>query len=505
MNRNFLRLAVVGIGVAVLILAAPISAQTPTPDPEVIQQGQTLYQATCASCHGLNTGEVTGNVIIGKDLVNNVFVQSLSDEELLAFIQQGRPVEDPLNTTKILMPPRGGNPNLTDADLMLIIAYLRTLSDPDASRLVASEVEDTGTGTGSYQWVQVVDNLDNPLQLVNAGDGSGRLFVAEQTGYILVIENGEFHQTPFLDISTLIPDSVYHGGYTEQGLLGLAFHPDYENNGQFFISYTNDTGDSVIARYQVSTDDPNVADPNSAQILLTLDQPFPDHNGGNILFGPDGYLYIAFGDGGNPYEPNYNSQNPTTFLGKMLRIDVNAETYRVPEDNPFVNDPNFPPEVWAYGLRNPWRFSFDRVTGDLYIADVGQWLIEEVNFQPAGSPGGQNYGWSAYEGTQRYLMDVQVTSEVTLPVLQYTHDMGCSITGGPVYRGKNLPNLQGRYFFGDYCNGSVWIASQDESGEWGAELFLNTDFVISSFGEDEQGELYLVDYKGAIYRLEVQK
>ncbi len=492
------------MGTSISISATPpMQEATPTYAPDMIQQGMTLYQATCASCHGLNSGEVTGNVVIGKELTNNVFVQSLSDEELLAFIHQGRDMTDPLNTTGILMPPLGGNPNLTDEDIFKIIAYLRTLNDGSLASLVNTDETAVGVGTGVYEWVQVVDNLDNPLNIVHANDESGRLFVIEQAGFVLVVENGDFNPVPFLDISTLVPDAVYSGGYSEQGLLGIAFHPYYAANRQFFISYTNVNGDSVIARYQVSAENPNLADSASAQILLTVDQPHPDHNGGNIVFGTDGYLYIAFGDGGNPYAPNYNSQNPATFLGKMLRIDVNAETYTIPPDNPFVGDATFLPEIWAYGLRNPWRFSFDRATGDLYIADVGQWLVEEVNFQSADSAGGKNYGWSAYEGTQRYLMDVQLPIEnVTLPVMQYTHDAGCSVTGGYVYRGENLPDLQGQYFFGDYCNGNIWIASANDTDTWASELFMNTEFVISSFGEDSNGELYLVDYKGAIYRLE---
>lgn len=501
---RFIIILVAAIG-AVLLFVRYGNAQNATPSPNDIQEGQILYQASCASCHGLHTGDVSGNVIIGKDLRNNVFVQSLSDDELLAFIHQGRDVTDPLNTTGIAMPPDGGNPNLTDEDFLNIIAYLRTLNDGSLPSLANTETGEIGAGVGKYQWVEVVDNLDNPLNVVHAGDGSGRLFAIEQTGFVLIVENGEFNPLPFLDISTIIPDNVYHGGYSEQGLLGIAFHPDYEENGIFFISYTDINGDGVIARYNVQPDNPNQANPNSAHILLTVDDPFPDHNGGNIAFGKDNYLYIGFGDGGNPFEPNYHSQDPATFLGKMLRIDVNAETYTIPEDNPFVNDANFLPEIWAYGLRNPWRFSFDRETGDLYIGDVGQWLVEEVNFQAADSTGGQNYGWSIYEGTQRYLTDVELPqATVTLPILQYTHDVGCSVTGGYVYRGENLPDLQGQYFFGDYCNGSIWTATQDENGNWQSALFMDTEFVISSFGEDEQGELYLVDYKGAIYRLEAE-
>jgi glucose/arabinose dehydrogenase len=498
----------------------PTFTHTPTPIPsttptqthtpqgyslEQVQRGKTSYLAICSSCHGNQDNLIVGN-LIGKDLRNNTFVQSLSDEELLAFVQVGRSVEDPLNTTGIVMPARGSNPNLTDSEILDIIAYLRTLDNG-----VVIEGMETAAGTPTaelaqvvprYVWVRVIDEkFDSPLNVVSPGDGSGRLFVVEQTGFILVIQD-ESYET-FLDISPLVPDSVYSGGYTEQGLLGLAFHPDYESNGIFFISYTNRDGDSVLARYTVDPQNPNHADPASGVILLTVDQPFEDHNGGNIVFGQDGYLYMGFGDGGRPAEPNYNSQDPQQYLGKLLRLDINAETYAIPPDNPFVDNPDYLPEIWALGLRNPWRFTFDRATGDLYIADVGQWLIEEVDFQPASSTGGENYGWSAYEGSQVYLADETVLGEHTPPILEYGHDLGCSVTGGYVYRGEAIPELQGRYLYGDYCSGTIWLGWQDSSGAWRSAVFMDTEFVISSFGEDEDGELYLVDYKGGIYRLEI--
>jgi glucose/arabinose dehydrogenase len=307
---------------------------------------------------------------------------------------------------------------------------------------------------------------------------------------------------PFLDVTDLLLLRVSQGIYTEQGLLGLAFHPDYEKNGIFFINYSNTQGDSVVARYRVMPDNPDRADPASGVILLTVDDPFEDHNGGDLVFGPDGYLYIGFGDGGRPAEPNYNSQDPQKYLGKMLRIDVNADTYTIPPDNPFVNDPDYLPEIWALGLRNPWRYSFDPETGDLYIGDVGQWHIEEIDFQPADSKGGENYGWSAYEGSEIYLEDETVLGEHTPPIIEHIHDEAQSITGGYVYRGQMLPGLWGKYIYGDYIGGLVWIAYRDEAGVWQHPLLMDTGFVISSFGEDEQGEIYLVDYKGGIYRLD---
>jgi glucose/arabinose dehydrogenase len=406
------------------------------------------------------------------------------------------------------MPARGGNPNLTDDEILTVIAYLRELNAGTATLVLDQQGEAPAVTTWNgfnYRWVKVVDNLDIPLLATHAGDGSGRIFVVEQMGRIMIVADGALNPEPFLDINNLLPVGVQHGIYTEQGLLGLAFHPNYAENGLFFVSYSNHAGDSVIARYRVSLDDPNRADPDSQVILLTVDQPFEDHNGGNIVFGPDGYLYIGFGDGGRPADPNYNSQRPDVYLGKMLRIDVNAETYTVPADNPFVDDPEFLPEIWAWGLRNPWRFTFDRETGDLFIGDVGQWLIEELDFQPGTSTGGENYGWSAFEGNQPYLEDETVRSEHTPPIHQYFHDVGSSITGGYVYRGQALPGLWGEYIYGDYVSGVIWIGHFDETGAWVNETFMDSGFVISSFGEDEQGELLLVDYKGAVYRLEASE
>jgi glucose/arabinose dehydrogenase len=350
-----------------------------------------------------------------------------------------------------------------------------------------------------YQWVEVASDFDSPIYLTHAGDT--RLFVAEQGGLIWIIENGEVLPDPFLDISLLLSDDVFSGSYTERGLLGLAFHPNYAENGLFFLSYTDVNGDSVIARYHVSTDDPNLADPDSAAVILTVDQPFADHNGGYIGFGPDGYLYIGFGDGGSLEDPSKNGQKTDTLLSKILRIDINADTYTVPDDNPFVGNADYLPEIWAIGVRNPWRMSFDRASGDLYIGDVGQWDWEEVNFQPAASKGGENYGWSAFQGAHPFI-DQPTSSEVTMPIFEYPHAEGCAITGGYVYRGDALPELQGVYFFGDYCTGRIWTMIHSDAGVWLTSLFMDSDQVITSFGEDMQGELYTLDYKGKVHRLE---
>ncbi|MEZ4670655.1 MAG: PQQ-dependent sugar dehydrogenase [Anaerolineae bacterium] len=355
----------------------------------------------------------------------------------------------------------------------------------------------------NYKWSLVADGFDSPLGLASPLDGTRRTFLLEQGGLIWIMDqNGEVGFEPFLDISGLLPQDVFRGGYTEQGLLGLAFHPRYASNRQFYLDYTNRDGDTVIARYLTTIADPNVADPDSEQILLTIDQPHVDHNGGQIAFGSDGYLYIAMGDGGDPDDPSRNGQKTDILLGKLLRIDVNSDTYTVPPDNPFVGNGAFLPEIWAYGLRNPWRFSFDRATGELYIGDVGQWDWEEVNVQPAGQ-GGQNYGWSAFQATHPYLEQPQPVDEsaVTMPVLEYAHTEGCSVTGGYVYRGGTLLDMQGVYLYGDYCNGRVWAAKRDADGVWQHALWMQTNFVISSFGQDEVGEIYLVDYKGGISRL----
>jgi glucose/arabinose dehydrogenase len=256
-----------------------------------------------------------------------------------------------------------------------------------------------------------------------------------------------------------------------------------------------------VARYTVAEDDPNRADSRSATQLLFVQQPYANHNGGHMAFGPDGYLYVSLGDGGSAGDPLNNGQNPQTLLGTLLRLDVDVEEgYGIPEDNPFANSDAGLAEIWAWGLRNVWRFSFDRETGDLYHADVGQGNWEEINFEPADSPGGLNYGWNAYEGTHAYSGNPPA-SDVVMPVVEYDHSTGaCSVTGGYVYRGTELADLQGQYLYGDWCTGTIWTASQDEGGNWQAQVSLESGRQISSFGEDEAGELYLVDYAGSILR-----
>ncbi len=332
-----------------------------------------------------------------------------------------------------------------------------------------------------------------PVHITNAGDGSGRLFVVEQGGTIRLLKNGVLQSTPFLDVSSLVSCCG------ERGLLSVAFPPNYTNVGHFYVYYTNTSGNIVLARYGL-TSNPDVADASSAQIVLTINHPtFSNHNGGQLVFGPaDGYLYMGTGDGGGGGDPNGNGQNTDVLLGKLLRLDVESggATYAVPATNPFVGRAGFRSEIWAYGLRNPWRFSFDRVTHDLYIGDVGQNLYEEVDVQPAASGGGQDYGWNIMEGFHCYNATTCNMTGLTLPVTEYTHSSGdCAVTGGFVYRGTQFPTLQGIYFYADYCTGRLRGLQLTPSG-WQSTVLDLAGFPISSFGEDEGGEIYFTNYSG---------
>jgi len=350
----------------------------------------------------------------------------------------------------------------------------------------------------------VASGFSRPTFLVHAGDGSGRLFVIEQGGLIRILQGTSILSTPFLDIRSRVNSTG-----SEQGLLGLAFHPNYPTNGVFFVDYTNAAGSIVISRFTVSSN-PDAANAASEQILLTIPKPYANHNGGMLAFGPDGYLYAGTGDGGSGGDPGNNAQNLYSLLGKVLRLDVDSGSpYGIPSDNPFAgsSDPNVRKEIWGYGLRNPWRFSFDRTTDDLYIADVGQGSREEVDFQPASSTGGENYGWRVMEGSLCYNPSSGCdTSGKVLPVAEYDHGSsgGCSVSGGYVYRGSDYAAMQGVYFYGDYCSGRVWGLVKTGPSTWSSALLTDTAYSISSFGEDESGELYLLDYaSGTIYRVEV--
>ncbi|HEX9370928.1 MAG TPA: PQQ-dependent sugar dehydrogenase [Roseiflexaceae bacterium] len=342
----------------------------------------------------------------------------------------------------------------------------------------------------------VSDDVRQPDFVTHADDGSGRLFVVEKGGTIAILRDGKRAAKPFLDITTLVNSSG-----SEQGLLGLAFHPDYKQNGRFFVYYTAQNGDNTLARYQVSGD-PDAADPNSGVVLFAVPDPAPNHNGGMLAFGPDGYLYVGLGDGGSAGDPWGNAQNRGVLLGKLLRLDVDkGDPYAIPPDNPWAAGGDARGEVWAYGLRNPWRFSFDRATGDLYIADVGQYKYEEIDFQPAGAKGGLNYGWNVREGLHCY-RDQSCSSEGFVdPIYEYTHDSGCSVTGGYVYRGASFPRLQGTYFFSDYCSGTIWSLRQSAPGQWQQRELLQSRLGVSSFGEDQAGELYVTDLGGGVYQV----
>lgn len=342
--------------------------------------------------------------------------------------------------------------------------------------------------------VPIANNLSRPLFLTFSPDETGRLFILEQGGIVRIWQNGRLLETPFLDISDLVSCCG------ERGLLGLAFHPDFRKNSLFFINYTNRNGDTVIARYRANG---NRAEAASAQILLTIQQPYANHNGGMIAFGPDGMLYIGMGDGGAGGDPSNAGQRLDTLLGKILRIDVNrsegSRPYAIPADNPVLAGRRS--EIWSYGWRNPWRFSFDRQTGDMWIADVGQNAVEEVNFQSASSKGGENYGWRIMEGDRCYNPPQNCNREgLVMPVLTYTHNQGRSITGGYRYRGSAIPAFRGVYFYADYVSGRIWAATP-QGNRWQSREVLKTDLNISSFGEDAEGELYVIDHRGTVYRM----
>ena len=341
----------------------------------------------------------------------------------------------------------------------------------------------------------VVSGLDHPLYLT-APAGDARLFIVEQPGRIRIVRDGRLLEAPFLDLT----DRVSSGG--ERGLLSVAFHPRYAENGFFYVDYTDQSGDTRIERYRVSAADPDRADPSSRKPILFVEQPYANHNGGLLLFGPDGRLYVGMGDGGSAGDPHGNGQRRDTLLGKLLRLDVDGgDPYAVPADNPFIGEPGVRGEIWAYGLRNPWRFAFDEPEGTLYVADVGQNRWEEVNVVRAGE-GGLDYGWNEMEGAHCFRADSCDRTGRVLPVLEYEHPDGCSITGGRVYRGRALPDLVGHYFYGDYCEG--WVRSfryadgrATQAREWAFGDLGN----VLSFGADAEGELYILSANGRVYKL----
>jgi glucose/arabinose dehydrogenase len=391
--------------------------------------------------------------------------------------------------------------------LFVMLAVLVTMLTLTGFAHGATLPPDTGNiPGGSLQLIQlslspvITSGLAQPVFLTHARDN--RLFIVERAGVIRIYQNGSLLSQPFLDINSLVGDTG-----SEEGLLGLAFPPNFSpSHAQFYVYYVNNSGDIVLARYNVSAGNPNVANPASAEIVLTIPHPGQtNHNGGQLAFGQDGYLYLAPGDGGGGGDPGENAQDPAELLGKVLRIDVETgdpATYTIPASNPFRQTPGFRPEIWALGVRNPYRFSFDRASGDLFIADVGQGNIEEINYEPNSDPGGRNYGWDCYEGSNPFeSTGCGPASNYTFPVWQYDHTLGCSVTGGYVYRGQLFPGLSGIYFYGDYCSGRIWGLSFNGSS-WQNTQYIDSSLSISSFGEDVNGEIYVVDLDGGVYRLQ---
>jgi glucose/arabinose dehydrogenase len=338
----------------------------------------------------------------------------------------------------------------------------------------------------------VVGGLNAPLDFQVPNDGSGRFFVVEQAGTIRIISAGALLPTPFLDIHTKV-----NFDHAEQGLLGLAFHPNYSQNHLFYLNYDRLSGSqiqTVIAEYQETST--NQGAPSSERILLLVDQPFPNHKGGQLAFGPDGFLYIGLGDGGSAGDPNGNGQSLGTQLGKLLRIDVDHTStgfqYAIPSDNPFISTSGALPEIWAYGFRNPWRFSFERGGTRHFCADVGQAKVEEIDLVERG----KNYGWNVMEGSQCYNSSTCDKSGKTLPIAEYDHSEGSAVIGGYVYKGTAIPSLSGIYVFGDLSGGKIWGLQETSPGTWTRTTLVSTALTLSSFGQDESGEVYVIDYGG---------
>ena len=363
---------------------------------------------------------------------------------------------------------------------------------------------DTAPSASGFQLTEVAQGFFHPLYVTHAGDGSNRLFVVQQDGEIWILKDGVRSETPFLDVSHLVSTIASSKSvFSERGLLGLAFHPDYAANGRLYISYTDRIREgSVIEQYLVAEDDPDRVNLDSVKRILYQPQPTKWHNGGHITFGPDGYLYIGLGDGGTIQDLLGFAQSRQTLFGSILRIDIDgAEPYAIPPDNPFVGDPAALDEIWAYGLRNPWRFSFDRLTGDLYLGDVGELSWEEINFQPADSQGGENYGWNVWEGNEEFAGGE--APNYSPPIFVHGHAHGCAVTGGYVYRGGGVPELEAVYLLSDYCSGRIWGLWRDAHDlNWRAAELMHTEMPVSSFGEDEAGEIYVINYNGTIYRID---
>lgn len=387
------------------------------------------------------------------------------------------------------------NVNLV-AGVLKITSYLIAFAAYALLNQASCDESSNDGGQPAERLVEFATGLETPVGIINSGDS--RLFVINQRGSIIIIDStGDIAENPFFQIA----DIVEFGG--ERGLLGLAFPPDFDNNGYFYVNYIGKGDSTHISRFKTFDDNPDMGDPASELKLISLKQPYPNHNGGHIAFGPDGYLYIGLGDGGSQGDPQNRAQNPKTFLGKILRIDVDqGEPYSIPSSNPHFNDTSWLGEIWALGFRNPWRFSFDRLTHELWIADVGQDHFEEINLQSAASTGGENYGWRCYEGDSIFNADLCLGTEFVAPVHAYAHNPECSVIGGYAYRGNKSSPFYGKYFFADYCSDKIWTLANN-GGTWTAEdfgEFRGNSF--SAFGEDYKGELYIAGHEsGKLYKI----
>ncbi len=369
-------------------------------------------------------------------------------------------------------------------------------ASPQPTAAPATPESQTASWPPQIALQQIADGFDRPLHIAHAGDGSGRLFVVEKVGRIRIVRDGQVSPEPFLDITDRVGARA-----NEQGLLSVAFHPHYRENGWLFVNYTDNDGDTVVSRFSAAGDR---ADPSSEAVVLTIDQPFANHNGGLIVFGPDGMLYVGMGDGGSAGDPLGAGQDRWTLLGKILRINVETLPYTIPPDNPWADGSGGRQEAWVLGVRNPWRFSFDRATGDLFVADVGQNRLEEVHMLPAGRSAGANLGWNVMEGDECFRRNDCDRSALNLPIDVYPHSLGCSVTGGHVYRGAAFPALQGVYVFGDFCSGRIW-GLRSSAGGWERAELLQSNLQIATFGENEAGELYIAGYNnGVLYRIVVE-
>jgi glucose/arabinose dehydrogenase len=500
---RFVVLLISLFGLSVMVWLTPAGAGRSAQAGPLLQadadEGRALFQQKCIGCHAIQAQGIAGGET-GPDLSD--FAQRRQIAGVLT--------NTPVNLGLWLANPQRYKPGIDMPALGLggdeITALVRFLRQPaptasaptpatPAPPLLATATDLTIRLEPAYR------GLNRPLLLTHAGDGSGNVYIVERAGRIRVGKDGELRRQPFLDITRRV--SRLRG---ERGLLSLAFHPEFAQNGYLFVTYTDRRGDSVISRF-TALPDRSAADPSSEKVILRIKQPYDTHNVDHIAFGPDGMLWIGAGDGGSRGDPRGNGQNLGTLLGKLLRIDVDrGDPYAIPPDNPFVGVSNARGEIWALGVRNPWRFAFDRETDALYFGDVGQDTWEEINVVPL-SRGGYNFGWNRMEGARCFPPDaVCDASGLTWPVAEYSQETdGCSVIGGYVYRGRRFPSLSGVYFFADYCEGTIWRLDRDVNGAWQHRVVYLSDSAFagfSSFGQDEAGELYVTALgEGVVYRI----